>query len=179
MSELTSIQSKSDIPKELQNTPVGLLLEYNNLDRVDPPFQSAQLLIGMCMDNRKHLHTPDNFAFILRAGGANFKRNQFKISYAIAVGGVRHMALIGHSQCGMVNLKSRKEIFIQGLVSGAGWTREKAEEHFDKYEPIFEIKNETDFILSEVKRLREDYPKIQITPLFYKVEDNLLYVIKE
>ena len=44
---------------------------------------------------------------------------------------------------------------------------------------MFEIGNEVDFILSEVKRLRLRYPKIVIAPLLYRVEDNRLYLIKE
>ena len=36
-----------------------------------------------------------------------------------------------------------------------------------------------DFILSEVKRLRHRYPQVMVAPLFYKVEDNLLYSIQE
>ena len=44
---------------------------------------------------------------------------------------------------------------------------------------MFEINNEIDFILSEVKRLRNRYPKIQIAPMLYLVEDNKLYFIKE
>ncbi len=73
------------------------------------------------MDNRKHLHIPDNFAFIIRAGGANLRYSEFKVSYAIAVGSVSCIALVGHNQCGMVNLISRKEQFIRGLVENAGW----------------------------------------------------------
>ena len=44
---------------------------------------------------------------------------------------------------------------------------------------MFEIGNEIDFVLSEVKRLRLRYPEVLIAPLLYKVEDNLLYLIKE
>jgi carbonic anhydrase len=40
------------------------------------------------------------------------------------------------------------------------------------FAPMFEISNETDFILNETKRMREWYPGIKIAPLFYKVEDN-------
>ncbi len=47
------------------------------------------------------------------------------------------------------------------------------------FAPMFEIGNEVDFILSEVKRLRLRYPKIQVAPLMYQVEDNLLYLIRE
>ena len=131
------------------------------------------------MDNRKHLHMPDNFSFIIRTGGANLRYSEFKVSFAISVGGVRHIALIGHNHCGMVNLISRKDQFINGLVEASGWSKEEAEEHFMHFAPMFEIGNEMDFILSETKRLRLRYPKIIIAPMLYLVEDNKLYFINE
>lgn len=179
MNRLLSISSSEDIPAQYRGTPVGLLVEYHNLGRPFASYTEAQLLIGMCMDNRKHLHIPDNFAFIIRAGGANLRYSEFKVSYAIAVGRVRALALIGHNQCGMVNLIARKEIFIQGLVNTAGWDRQMAEDHFHHFAPMFEIGNEVDFVLSEVKRLRLRYPKILVAPLLYRVEDNLLYFLAE
>jgi carbonic anhydrase len=179
VSELITVNSSSDIPLEYRGTPVGLLLEYHNLDLDFEAYSSAQLLIGMCMDNRKHLRIPDNFAYIIRSGGANLRYSEFKVSYAIGVGRVSHIALIGHNQCGMVNLVSRKKEFIQGLTTLAGWEPGKAEEHFLQYAPLFEIGNETDFILSEAKRLRLRYPKVGVAPLYYKVEDNKLYCISE
>lgn len=178
MHRLFPVSVKDDIFPDYKNTPVGLLLEYNNLNREYDAYTQAQLLIGMCMDNRKHLHIPDNFAYIIRAGGANLRYSEFKVSYAIAVGGVKCIALIGHNQCGMVNLMSRREAFIQGLVERAGWERELAEQHFTNFTPMFEIGNEIDFVLSEAERLRSRYPKIFVAPLFYKVEDNLLYQVK-
>ena len=93
----------------------------------------------MCMDNRKHLRIPDNFAFIIRAGGANLRYSEFKVSYAIAIGDIQHIALIGHNNCGMVNLISRKDQFINGLVNKAGWDREWAEEHFYRLLKIAEL----------------------------------------
>jgi len=179
MEKLLPISSPENIPQEYRQTPIGLLLEYHNLNRPPETYDKAQLLIGMCMDNRKHLHIPDNFAFIIRSGGANLRYSEFKVSYAIGVGQVRHIALIAHNNCGMVNLISRKDEFIEGLVESAGWDRERAEEHFFHYAPMFEIGSETDFALSETKRLRLRYPKIRIAPLLYRVEDNKLYFIKE
>ena len=179
MNRLLTVASRDDIPPQYRETSIGLLLEYHNLGRNFDPYANAGLLIGMCMDNRKHLHIPDNFAFIIRTGGANLRYSEFKVSYAIAVGGVRCIALIGHTQCGMVNLIARKEQFVQGLVKAAGWQEQSAEEHFFHFAPMFEIGNEVDFILSEVKRLRLRYPKIVIAPLLYKVEDNRLYLIQE
>ena len=179
MNRLLPIASRDDIPHQYQNTPIGLLLEYHNLGRTYDSYANAQLLIGMCVDNRKHLHIPDNFAFIIRAGGANLRYSEFKVSYAIGVGGVRCLALIGHNQCGMVNLIDRKDQFIQGLVDTAGWQRQSAEEHFLHFAPLFEIGNEIDFTLNEVKRLRLRYPKIPVAPMLYRVEDNRLYLIEE
>ncbi len=179
MSKLLTIASREDIPLQYRETSIGLLLEYHNLDREFESYTNAELLVGMCMDNRKHLHMPDNFSFIIRTGGANLRHSEFKVSYAIAVGGIRCIALIGHTQCGMVNLIARKDQFVQGLVNDAGWQREAAEDHFFHFAPMYEIGNETDFILSEVKRLRLRYPKIVVAPLLYKVEDNRLYLIQE
>ena len=179
MNRLLSIASREDIPTRYRETPIGLLLEYHNLEREFDSYTNAELLIGMCMDNRKHLHVPDNFAFIIRAGGANLRYSEFKVSYAIAVGGVRCIALIGHTQCGMVNLNARKGQFVQGLVDAAGWQPQSAEQHFTSFAPMFEIGNEIDFTLSEVQRLRLRYPKIVVAPLLYRVEDNRLYLIQE
>lgn len=179
MKRLLAITSKEDIPPQYRETPIGLLLEYHNLKRPFATYTKAELLIGMCMDNRKHLHIPDNFAFIIRAGGANLRYSEFKVSYAIAVGGVRCIALIGHNQCGMVNLIARKGQFVEGLVKAAGWQPQQAEEHFYHFAPMFEIGNEIDFVLSEVKRLRLRYPKILVTPLLYRLEDGCLSLIEE
>jgi carbonic anhydrase len=179
MDRLYPIVSKDDIPQQLRGSAIDLLLEYHNLQRPFETYSGARLLIGMCMDNRKHLRIPNNFAYVIRSGGADLRSSEFKVSYAIAVGGARAIALIGHSQCGMVNLVERKDQFVRGLVEKAGWQWQQAEEHFHHYAPMFEIGNEVDFILSEVRRLRLRYPKIVVAPLLYRVEDNRLYVIEE
>ena len=179
MNRLVKISTSDDIFPEYRETPIGHLLEYHNLNRPLDTYDKAQLLIGMCMDNRKHLHIPDNFAFIIRSGGANLRYSEFKVSFAIAVGLVNHIALIAHNNCGMVNLISRKDQFINGLVNNAGWDRERAEEHFMNFAPMFEIGNGIDFVISEAIRLRLRYPKIVIVPMFYQIHDNLIYLIKE
>ncbi len=179
MNKLIPVDSVNDIMAEYRDNPIGLLLEYHNLGRPYESYDKAKLLVGMCMDNRKHLHIPDNFAFIIRSGGANLRYSEFKVSYAIGVGNVRHIALIAHNYCGMVNLISREPDFVNGLIENAGWDRERAEEHFMHFAPMFEVGNEKDFTLSETKRLRLRYPKIIIAPLYYRVEDNRLYFIQE
>lgn len=179
METLLNVTTEADIPSEYKGTPIGLLFEYHNLGLPYKTYTAPQMLIGMCMDNRKHLRIPDNFSYIIRTGGANLRYSEFKVSYAIGVGNVRHIALIGHNQCGMVNLIARKEQFIAGLVENAGWQPQAAEEHFHHYAPMFEIGNEIDFVLSEVKRLRLRYPGVTVAPLLYKVETNILHIIQE
>lgn len=179
MNRLVDITKIDDIFPEYRQTPIGLLLEFHNLNKPLDTYTQAQVLIGMCMDNRKHIRIPDNFAYIIRTGGANLRYSEFKVSYAIAVGNIEHIALIGHNNCGMVNLNSRKDRFITGLIDKAGWDRKEAEEHFLHFAPRFEIGNEIEFIISETKRLRLRYPKITLAPLFYKVDDNRLYLINE
>ena len=66
-----------------------------------------------------------------------------------------------------------------GLWKKAGWEKKWAEDHFTHFAPMFEIGNEIDFVLSEAKRLRLRYPGIQVAPMLYRVEDNLLYIIGE
>lgn len=179
MDRLISISVEEDILPEYRDTPIGLLLKYHNLNQPFPKYINAELLVGMCMDHRKRLNIPDNFAYIIRSGGGNLRYSEFKVSYAVAVGEIKGIALIAHNNCGMVNLMSKKEKFVQGLVELAGWEREWAEDHFMNYAPMFEIGNEIDFVINESKRLRARYPKMLIAPLMYKVEDNRLYLIKE
>jgi carbonic anhydrase len=178
MAKMIPVKSIKDIPARHRNTPVGLLLRYHNLRETFKFYSQAKLLIGMCMDSRKHLQIPDNFAFIIRAGGANLQQSEFRVSYAIAIGGVRHLALICHNHCGMVNLEERRAAFIKGLVS-AGWSKNEAETHFRMNAPLHEIENEIRFIISEARRLRARYPKVTVAPLFYRVEDNQLYLLEE
>lgn len=174
--ELKAILSEKDIPGYLFKTPVADLLKYHNLSFNFNEYERAQMAIVMCMDNRKQLNIPNKFAYILRTAGARITGNEFKLSFAIGFGDIKYVALIGHSNCGMVNLKDKKDKVVEGLVQNAGWTKEQAENHFNSFAPFFEIENEIDFVISESKRLKEKYPNILFVPMIYKVEDNKLYL---
>lgn len=178
MPDILPVNYLADILPQYADTPVGRLLEYHNLRRAIGTISAPQLLIGMCMDSRQSLRTPDDFAFFLRTAGANMRDNEFRISYAIAVGGVHTIALIAHSDCGMARLEQGREQFIRGMVDNAGWDRAHAEEHFAQSAPKFGIRNEVDFVLHEAERLRAIYPRILVAPLLYRVEDDLLYQLR-
>ena len=179
MNRLIDIDAEDDIPAVYRATALGALLRYHNLGAPLPPrAEKPELLIGMCMDSRKHLRIPDNFAFILRTGGANLRQSEFRVSYAIAIGGVRVIALIAHTNCGMSGLAERREPFVAGLVD-AGWERREAEEQFDRFLPSHEIGDELDFIVSEARRLRTLYPKVLVAPFLYRIEDDHLCAVRE
>ena len=179
MKNYVDVASEFDIPERWRATPIGALLRYHDLGAPLPPrADKPELLIGMCMDSRKHLRIPDNYAFILRTGGANMRLSEFRVSYAIAVGGVRAIALIGHTNCGMSGLIDRRAPFVDGLVD-AGWDRAAAEKHFDEHAPKHEIGPEGEFVRAETKRLRALYPKVEVAPMIYRVEDNRIALLRE
>ncbi len=178
MTEIIPVNFRDDILPEYRDTPVGLLLEYHNLGRAIGAATKPQLLIGMCMDSRKSLRIPNDFAFVLRTAGANMRDNEFRISYSIAVGGVRAIVLIAHTDCGMARLDQRRDLFVHGMVDAAGWDEERAAKHFAESAPKFGIRDEVDFVMHEANRLREIYPRITVVPLLYRVEDDLLYQLQ-
>jgi carbonic anhydrase len=178
MAEIIPVNFRDDILPEHRETPVGRLLEYHNLGRAMGAIPAPQLLIGMCMDSRKSLRIPLDFAFVLRTAGANMRDNEFRISYAIAVGGIRAIALIAHTDCGMARLAERREQFIAGLVEAAGWDEERAVRHFEDSAPKFGMRDEVEFVVREAERLRVIYPRIAVVPLLYRVEDDLLYQLR-
>jgi carbonic anhydrase len=179
MPEIIPVNYRDDILPEYRGTPVEALLEYHNLGRAIGTASAPQLLIGMCMDSRKSLRIPNDFAFVLRTAGANMRDNEFRISYAIAVGGVRAIVLIAHTDCGMAKLEQNREQFIHGLMSAAGWDEARAVKHFEDSSPKFGMRDEVEFVLREAARLRAIYPRISIVPLLYRVEDDLLYQLRD
>jgi carbonic anhydrase len=174
---LKKISNQNDLPAHIIGTPFENLIKYHNLGVDFKEYETAELAIVMCMDNRKQLNIPNKFAYILRTAGARITGNEFKLSFVIGFGDIKHIALISHTNCGMVNLTNKKEKVIEGLVKNAGWTKEAAESHFNNFAPFFEIENEVNFVVSESKRLIEKYPLVSFIPMLYNVEDNLLYLI--
>ncbi len=174
MVQIVPVNSRDDILPEYRDTPVGRLLEYHNLGRSDGAVPAPQLLIGMCMDSRKSLRIPNDFAFVLRTAGANMRDNEFRISYAIAVGGIRTIVLMAHTDCGMARLDQRREQFIRGLTEAAGWDHDRAVRHFEVSAPKFGFHDEVEFVMKEAARLRKIYPRITVVPLLYRVEDDML-----
>ncbi|MFH1417303.1 MAG: carbonic anhydrase [Planctomycetota bacterium] len=176
---LLSVQDSGDVLPRYRGTPIDTLLTYHNLGETHGVHKRTELLIGMCMDHRIRLRILSNFAYVLRTGGANLRPLEFQVSFAIAVKGVRVLCLIGHGDCGMVGLASKRDVLVRGLIENAGWEQHQAEDYFDQHASRSEVGNALEFVCSEAQRLRKRYPGIMVAPLFYGVEDGRLYQIDE
>lgn len=178
MDRLASVDGPEDVPEAWRGTPVERLLACHELNApLDPP-DRPELLVATCMDHRVDLRMPRDFAYVVRTGGANLTGRDFEVSFAVGVGGVRAVAIVGHSDCGMAGVTARREPFVEGLVEGAGWTPSEAGEHFAERASLHEIDDPIDFTLEQAERVRRRYPGLLVAALHYRVEDRRLYRIR-
>jgi carbonic anhydrase len=176
---LVEVKSREDIFPEYLGTPIEALLRYHCLKEPLPESTDVpQIFIAMCIDHRKSLTIPHDFAYILRTAGTRLLGNEFELSYAIAVGGVSTIALIGHTQCGMTRVLEQRDQFICGLVERGGVTPEVASEHFDASAPRYAITSPVDSILHKAKVVQKVLPDVLVAPLLYRVEDDQLAQIR-
>ena len=176
---MTIVKDEMDIPEVYRNTPIARLILYHNLGLSPESYDQAEVLVLMCMDNRQVLRLPRNFSFIICNSGGTRKGVSFSISFAIAVGRIRNIAIIGHSDCMMVDLESRRAEFVRGLSECGGWERAIAESYFLDSCVLFKKKDAVGSVIAEVKLIRSQYPGIVVAPLFYSIDDDLLYLIEE
>ena len=180
MPSLVPVNNLSDILPMYRGTPVERLLRYHNLGEPLPPNAGhAELLVGMCMDNRKALRLPNKFAYVIRAAGSNLRGSEFEVSYAVGVARVSAIALLAHTDCGMAHVTEKREVFVRGLVEWGGCTAEDALRHFAKYATDYEIGDSVQFIVTEAARIQSYYPRVMVAPLLYAVEDDRLAQIAE
>jgi carbonic anhydrase len=179
VNRVVPVFSSTEMFAEYRGTAIEQLFAYHNLKHPAPTYGRPELLISMCMDSRKRLEIPDNFAFVIRTAAGNLRDNEFRTAFAIGVGGVRAIAIIAHTDCGMVRLSRRRRQFVEGMVKNAGWSAEDAECYFDERAPRFEIADECEFVIAEAKRVRTLYPAVLVAPLLYRVETGLLYLLRE
>ncbi len=175
MTGLIPVDSVDAILPAYRGTAIDRLLRCHNLGQTLPAAGGQpQLLISMCMDHRKELVLPNEFAYVLRSAGGNLRDSEFEVSYAIAMGGVRTIALLAHTDCGMAHVTANREAFVRGLAERGGWPAEKALAHFDRYAERYQIGEVVEFACDEADRLRRLYPRVQVAPLLYRVEDDRL-----
>ena len=174
------VDALDDILPAYRGTPLEQLLRYHNLGEPLPATTGRpSLLVAMCMDNRKDLTIPGEFAYVLRSAGGNLIDSEFEVSYAVAVGGVSTIALLAHTDCGMAHVTAKHDAFVAGLIERGGWTREAAEQHFAEAARRYEIGDPTAFVIGETNRLRARYPRVLVAPFLYSVDDDRLAQIAE
>lgn len=171
------IDKPEKIPAEYLNTPLQHLIEYHNFGYKFQEYEKPQLLIGTCMDYRINLRIPDKFAFVIRNGGASLKHNDFQMAFALSVGGCQAIAVIGHTDCGMVNLPNKHDLFVDGMTNRLNYEQSEADEFFRTRSVENEIYSEIEFTKNQAKQLSEKYPNIPVIAMIYEVKDNLLYHI--
>ncbi|MEO8223178.1 MAG: carbonic anhydrase [Gammaproteobacteria bacterium] len=169
---LTAVRAETDILPAYRGTPVAELLGFQNLGKVGGvpghTYPHPAILIATCLEQATPLRTPEGFAISVHTAGASLKRDPFKVSWAIGVAGVSAIAIVGHDDCRLVELRSHREQFVVQMIEAAGWERPAAEQHFDHWSDLFEVDNPAAFVAAEAARLQSRYPRILVAPLLYQ-----------
>lgn len=177
LNRLYPVESAAQIPDYLRSTPIGTLLRCHNLGEVSELVSDdPHLLVGMCIDYRKYLYMPKEYAYVIRREGANMRGAEFAMSMAM-MKGIKYMALIAHNQCAMSNTKDFRDAFITNLMERHGWSKVQASQFFDDNVRSKEINNEIDFVLGEAARLARIFRGLTVVPMVYRIENDRLYLI--
>jgi len=180
MPRLIETNTPDDILPVYRGTPVEELLRYHNMGEPRPSDNEIpKMFIAMCIDFRKFLVVPNDYAYIMRTAGARLKGNEFELLYAIAVGGVSTVVLIGHTDCGMTRVINQRDQFVTGLGDRAGVASETAGEIFDTFAPEYAIEDPVKAMVAEAIMLRGLLRGVMIAPLLYRVSDDRLVQILE
>ncbi len=165
---LTAVHTETDILTAYRGTPIGDLLRYQNLGLAPRQYPRPEVLVATCLEQHAALRVPEGFAISLHTAAASLKRDPFKVSWAIGVAGVSAIAIVGHDDCRLVELRSHREQFVVQMIEAAGWERPAAEQHFDHWSDLFEVEDPAGFVAAEAARLQSRYPKILVAPLLYQ-----------
>lgn len=88
MDHLLPVTQLSHIHPTFRGTPIEDLRSFHNFDRPHDSYNTAPLVIGMCMDHRERLRNPQTLCLYPPLARRQFRSSDFHLSYAIAVGGV-------------------------------------------------------------------------------------------
>ncbi|MBL8200376.1 MAG: hypothetical protein JNK40_05325 [Chromatiales bacterium] len=169
---LAPVRSEADILPAYRGTPVADLLRFQNLGTapagVPGKYAHPAILIATCLEQGAALRVPEGFAISLHTAAASLKRDPFKVSWAIGVAGVSAIAVVGHDDCRLTELRNHREQFVVQMIEAAGWERPAAEQHFDHWSDLFGVDNPVEFVAAEAARLQSRYPKVLVAPLLYQ-----------
>jgi carbonic anhydrase len=171
---LRPILSKNDIPSRWHGTPIDALISAHNFDTPIESTGKPELLIATCIEFRFQPRVPAFYAYEIRRASGRVIGAEFTVTYALAKG-VKHVALIGHNDCGMTQVAPNAELMIDTLVAQE-WPRAEAEHYVKSRGPRHAITDEVDALRDEYQRLRRLFRHVEIAPLFAALGNDKLYM---
>lgn len=171
---LKPLLSAENIPERWRGTPIDSLIQSHNFD---VPIESTgvpQLLVATCIEFRFQPRVPSFYAYEIRRASGRVLGAEFTVTYALAKG-VKHMALIGHNDCGMTKVAENANLMIDTLVAQE-WPRDEAERYVQSRGPRHAISDEVDALRDEYVRLRRLFRHLEIAPLFAALGNERLYL---
>jgi len=147
---------------------IALLLDSHNDGKHYPAFERPCLGVVTCMDFRIRLRLPENFAFVLRTGGANPRPVEPYLAYGIVRTGVHALALIGHTDCAM---ERPDPDLIDTLRAD-----DELKRHYHGEIAALAIADAATFTRREAARLQERFG-FPVAPLLYRTETHRLELL--
>lgn len=173
-SRISKMTDPEGIPPEWKGTPIEDLIAAHNFDKPIEPSESPRLLIVSCIEYRFSPQVPHSFAYVARKAGSRLIGEEFSLAYTAAKG-VKHIALIGHNDCGMTKVNQAKPLLIDALVD-QGWDKTAATLYVNANAPSHMIGDELESLEIEFKRLSELFRKVTIAPLFVSIASSHLHI---
>ncbi|GEM81966.1 carbonic anhydrase [Meiothermus hypogaeus] len=149
--------------------PIQILLQSHNQGIPFAPFAKPVLAVLTCMDFRIHLQMPENFAFVLRTGGANPEPVEPYLAFSVARMGIQAIALIGHTDCAMQ--------YPDPYVLNHLPAEEERIQHYRAQIAALAIGEVKLFTRRQARRLEERLG-LPVVPLLYRVEDHHLAALQ-
>lgn len=173
---LEELDDYKDLPKEWIGSPIETLIAAENFGKPAEPAESPQLLIATCIEFRYALPIPRMYAYVIRRASGRLNGSEFSIAYVLSRG-VKHLALIGHNDCGMTKVAENAPAMVRTLIE-QGWNKERAHEYITYQAARHSISNELTALEAEYRRLKRLFRKLTIAPLFVCLADTRLYLPK-
>lgn len=171
---LFPIDVANDVPERWHGTPIETLILSHNFEHVIESTGEPQLLIATCIEFRYQPKVPPSFAYVIRRASGRMVGSEFSLAYTLAKG-VRHLALVGHNDCGMTKVAEHKQAMIDALVE-QGWYPDRAEDYVSMHASRYAIKDELDSLKHEYLRLRRLFRNLEIAPLFLSLANSKMYM---
>ena len=175
-SRLEPMNTKDDIPERWRGTPIEEFIGIHNFGQTVDSQATPRLLIVSCIEFRFSLNIPSGFSYVIRTPAGRLSHlpsSEFAMAYTLAKG-VRHVALVGHNDCGMTKVFENAPKLIEALIE-QGWETKEAKKFIESRASQFAIDDEIESLKIEFNELKEEFKKIEIAPLFASLKSNRLH----